>query len=486
MQKRILFSLFSFFLFSLILCAQDHYEQSFNCYSVLVGKDASTNGAVMFAHNEDDWGTRIVNWIKVPAKEHEAGEMITLKNGAQVQQVVKTNSYMWLEMPEMDFSDTYMNEYGVTISSDACQSREDEPEMTGGGIGYWLRRLMAERSASARDAVLIGGKLVEEYGYTGSGRSYCIADTKEAWVMAVVNGKHWVAQRVPDNHVVVIPNYYTIGTINLYDSNNFMACHDLVDYAKERGWYDPSSDGAFNFKKAYGKKGSLEHPGNIDRMWQGVNFFSFKQYDLTDEFPFSFLPHDKVSIFELFELLRNHYEGNDLDLTHGYVDGNPHLSEVSTICSETTQYGFVALLREYMPVEVGAILWVAPFRPCVHPFIPFYCGITEMPSGYYREDPELTLQQHFSIPDDIYDHKEDLAFWAFVENMNYIDSDYLNLYKKPQKKSISFEQKTIKKLANSESDLIFNYKNDPEKLKEILTERVNEIAEKAWKLVNTQ
>ncbi len=148
----------------------------------------------MFAHNEDDWGDRIVNFYKVPAMQHKAGETITLKNEGELKQVSKTYSYLWLEMPEMEFSDSYMNEWGVTIGSDACMSREKKAKLTDGGIGYWLRRAMAERATSAREAVKIGGALVEQYGYSSSGRTYCIADAHEAWMLAVVNGKHWVAQ----------------------------------------------------------------------------------------------------------------------------------------------------------------------------------------------------------------------------------------------------------------------------------------------------
>ncbi len=103
----------------------------------------------MLAHNEDDWGERIVNWYKVPAMNHKEGSMITLKNGAGMDQANKTYSYLWLEMPEMEFSDSYMNEWGVTISSDACPSKEKKGEITDGGIGYWLRRAMAERAKTA-------------------------------------------------------------------------------------------------------------------------------------------------------------------------------------------------------------------------------------------------------------------------------------------------------------------------------------------------
>lgn len=77
------------------------------------------------------------------------------------------------------------------------------------GIGYGLRRLVAERARSAREAVEIAGALIEEFGYT-SGRSYQFCDKNEAWVFQIPTGRRYVAKRIPDDHVYMIPNNYTI------------------------------------------------------------------------------------------------------------------------------------------------------------------------------------------------------------------------------------------------------------------------------------
>src|SRR6056297_603728 len=82
------------------------FGQGFNCYSLVVGKDASESGSLLMAHNEDDHGENLVNWFKVPRKVHEEGETITLQNGAVVPRVDTTWEYLWLEMPGMKFSDS--------------------------------------------------------------------------------------------------------------------------------------------------------------------------------------------------------------------------------------------------------------------------------------------------------------------------------------------------------------------------------------------
>ncbi len=176
-------SLHKSFWFILILAlhfsgvAQQSDIDPFNCFTVIAGRNATADGSVLFAHNEDDYGTRIVNWYKVEQKIHDPGSVVTVnKEGAVIPQAVETHAYLWLDMPELESSDTYMNEFGVVIASDQCDSGEDNPEITEGGIGYWLRRIMAERAKTAREGVKIGGELIDRFGYIFSGRSYFIAD----------------------------------------------------------------------------------------------------------------------------------------------------------------------------------------------------------------------------------------------------------------------------------------------------------------------
>jgi dipeptidase len=399
-------------------------EAGFNCYTIVAGKDATRQGSLVMAHNEDDHGENLVNWFKVPRKSHQEGESITLKNGAVVPQTDTTWEYLWLQMPGMKFADSYMNEHGVTIASNACPSREDQPDLTEGGIGYWLRRLMAERASSAREAVKIGGALIEKYGYASSGRTYTIADTGEAWVMSVVNGKHWVAQRVPDDKIMIIPNYYTITRVNLNNNAVFMGSEDLISYAEKRGWYDPEKDGAFNFRKVYGNPGTLASPGNIPRKWRGLELLAGKDYEMDQPLPFAVKPVDKVSRREIMKVLSDHYEGTEWDNSQHYKYGNPHSGGVGTICAPHNQYGFVAELRNDMPVDIGAVMWLAPRRPCIQPYIPWYLGMEKIPEDFALVDPHAALKNHFNPPENILEHSKGHAFVEYAQFAEKIDKHY--------------------------------------------------------------
>jgi dipeptidase len=468
-KNRLIPGILFYFLLAPFVSAQKTETIDFNCFSVLAGKNATNDGSVMFAHNEDDWGDRMVNFYKVPQETHQKGEMITMETGAKLEQASLTWSYLWLEMPEMSFSDSYMNEWGVTIASDACSSREEEGELTDGGIGYWLRRAMAERAKSAREAVKIGGALVKEFGYASSGRTYCIADPNEAWMLSVVNGKHWVAQRVPDDEVAIIPNYYIIETIDLKDTLNYYGSADLIDYAVKKKWYNAKTMGKFNFRQVYSDQENLKNMGNIVRHWSAVNLLSEKQYSVDESFPFSFKPKQKVTLYHLFTVLRNHNEGSDYDGSENYTKGNPHEQDWS-ICSSTTQYGFVAQLRSEPPVDAGAVLWLAPFRPCVHTFTPWYFGMTEMPDGFARGNYTTALTTHFDKIENINDAAPGHNFLKFVENAKKVDEDYGKQIETIKQDIQLFETELFQNQKGLEKKATELNKSDPNQAKKSLTE----------------
>ena len=477
-MRRFIYGYFLLFLLILPVGAQ---EQGFDCYSVLVGPKASVSGAVLFAHNEDDSGEQVVRWFRVPAQDHRKREKILLHEGAKVPQVDHTVAYLWLEMPGMKFSDAFMNEYGVVIASDACPSREDRPELTGGGITWNLRRLMAERAHSAREAVKIGGALVEQYGYASSGRTYCIAGPREAWMLSVVNGKHWVAARVPDDRVAVIPNYYMIRHVDLQDTLNYYGSADLIEYAKERGWYDPAKDGAFSFREAYGRPDNLVDRRNVARAWGGLRLLSSRDYALEDDFPFSFVPKKKISPEDLMEVLRDHYEGTPLDLTEGYKKGSPHYTKERTICTATTQFGFVAELRSWMPQAVGAVMWLAPRRPCTQAFTPWYAGIVRVPEDYDGGDWKTALRDHLQTDTSLYVPAKAPAYFSFSAFSGQADSNYAAVIGKVRPANRKFESDIRKNMPAFEKLVLPLFESDRAKALEMLTKYTGQLAEENLK-----
>lgn len=461
--------------------AQSAEENIFNCFSILVGKNATADSSVLFAHNEDDYGDQLVNWYKVPSINHKKSEMIAMKNGGTLPQVKQTWSYLWLEIPGMEFSDSYMNEWGVTIGSDQCLSREENPELTQGGIGYELREAMASRAKTSRQAVKIGGSLIDQYGYASSGRTYCIADANEAWMLSVVNGKHWIAQRIPDDEVAIIPNYYTISTVDLDDTLNYYGSSDLISYAEKNHWYNPDKE-VFNFRRAYGDQDNLNHLGNLVRHWSAINLISENQYAIDDEFPFSFKPKQKVTPDLLFTVLRNHNEGSEYDESEGYTKGNPH-GFVRAICSPATQYGFVAQLRSNMPKEIAFVLWIAPFRPCVHPFTPWYFGISEIPEGFAVGDYKTARAIQFNEIANISEFAPGHKFLDFVNNAKKVDENYGKEIESIQQKIRTFENELFQSQEEFENRVLSVLSSEPQQAGKILTEYTEKLAAQYMRIV---
>ncbi len=403
--------------------AQD-YSQKLDCFSIIAGKNITEDGSVIIAHNEDTGGDRIINYFKVPRLKHSREEKITLMHGGKLEQAEQTNAYLWINIPTATVCDSYVNEHGVVIFSDGCPSRENDPELIDGGILYWLRRILAERARTSREAVHIAGKLIDRFGYADSGRSYMIADGKEGWVLNVVHGKHWVAARVPDDEIAVIPNYYTIGAINLADTVNFLGSPDIVSYAVSRGWYDPEKDGEFNFSKAYAKPASRTYPGNVHRIWRGVNLASGKHFSMDDDFPFSVQRKDKINYRQIMTILRDHYEGTQLDHSKNYELGNPYEYNGATICSKATQYSIVAQLRSKLPEIIRARVWISVLRPDVQIYVPWYVNVDGTPRTYRSYPQDSALLYQFNPPQKIYDRSTNHIYWKCTQLAENVDRNY--------------------------------------------------------------
>lgn len=473
MNRSFLYVVNFIFILILFLFKQNLYADEaahFDCYSIIVGKEASISGSVLMAHNEDDRGPQIMNVYKVPQETHTTGDSIRLQNGGVIAQTPKTNGFIWIQLPGMAVADAFVNEHGVVIASDGCPSREDNPDLTDGGIVYWLRRLAAERAETARQGVKLAGRLIEQFGYASSGRTYVIADSKEGWMLAVVNGKHWVARRVPDDQVAVIPNYYTIGEINLADTTQFLGSKDIVEYAVKRSWYDPEKEGNFHFARAYTAERSIDHPGNIRRMMRGVNLLSGKQYKEDDNLPFSFKPEKKISISDIKAVLRDHYEGTELDKTDHYALGNPHEIDETTICDYNTQFSMIVHLRDDLPAELSTVLWLAPHRPCVQAYTPWYPGIRSIPEGYAYTDYETAIKEHFDPPESIFEANETHHYWKFVNRVKRIDKNYKQNIKSAKTRYTEIEESIAAEQPDFEKKVLKIYQSDPDKARQMLTE----------------
>jgi hypothetical protein len=385
--------------FVLILLSTMAAKKASACTTVIVGKKASATGEILVGHNEDSDGRYVMRSHIVRPSDNASSEKVCFEPSlAAVDMPSARVGLLWSEartyyLDGASFCDFYANLNGVVICSDSCGvSREDAPEITG-GIGYGLRRVVAETARSARHALETAIDLVERYGYVGSGRSYHFADKDEAWVLQIARGKSYATARVPDDEVYLIPNHFTIRTPDAGTPN----LERLISYAKKRGWYDGAGD--FDFARAYQSPEKYRAENNIHRHLRGMEIISGRVMDPDAELPFSVKPSRKVGVEDVKKVLRAHFEG-----TSDYTarDGTPHIMATRPICDESTLESSVAQIREN-PSDI--LIRRALGKPCMSPYLPWYLGTSAVPEEFGRHDPDQSLSSHFSAPASDFDYE---------------------------------------------------------------------------------
>lgn len=436
------------------------------CDGVVVGRLASADGSVLLGHNEENALDRVLEFRKIPRLRPAADAKVDLHRGGQLDAVPETWAFLWSENPGLEFSDGYLNEWGVAIASIQCMTREDgyealvaRGEIRDGGIGYMLRRLVAQRARSAREGMELMGQLVERFGYAHSGRTYAVADPQEAWVVEVVRGRRWVAQRVPDDAVVILPARHVIGEIDLADRANFRASPDLVSYAVQRGWYDPAGGRPFNFRLAYQ---TPERTTPDARQFRGQELVSGKpgQWPPQQPLEFAVRPHQRFSVADVAAVLRDP-------------------GGVAAMFNKTTQEAAVFQLRPGMPREIGCVYWRTTGRPDISVLTPWHVAVTETPEIYGRrgEPAELvSLERHFQPSAEVFQPDNSRAWWKFKRLAQVVDQSYAARIATVQKTWSGMEQRLMHEQAQIEAESLKLWPTDPDAARALLTRFCSERA----------
>ena len=402
-----------------------------NCSSVIIGKKASKTGRVILGHNEDDENV-IASVYIIPHRFHKKSETLSFeKDKSTIPQAPETYGYFWSEMrsnvQEASFGDTFVNERGVAIASNGCTpSREANDDRQDGGIGYGIRRLVAERAGTAREGVEIAVELIEKYGYCSS-RSYQICDKDEGWALQIVKGKHYIAKRVPDDEVMFIPNWYTIHGCDFSDTSH-QDCYfskGLADYAMEHGWYTPAREndyGDFNFAGSYQAGGDESY--NVLRAKAAWRLLLGREPENIKQF--SAKPDKKIGVEDVKKILRYHYEGTEDDITDSYSI-NPHMDHKHhfAICNALTQDSCIV---EFDEDPALTCILHAMLNPCTSPYVPWYLGISRAPGFYGLHSLETAQDTHFAPPEADMEYNSEKIYWTYRTLKRFADADYKNVH----------------------------------------------------------
>lgn len=425
----------SLFITTLIAVLAFAFQSADACTSFLVGKKASTDGSAFITYNADSYG--MFGRLKYyPAAKHPKGTMRRIVDG-------DTNHYL-CDIPEA--AETYavmgqINEYQLAITETTFGGRE-ELDGAGEGIDYVsLMTLSLQRAKTAREAIKVMTELVNKYGYASSGESFSIADPNEVWMMEMIGkgkgreGAVWVAVRIPDDCIAAHANHSRIHKFDLKDKDNVMYAKDVITFARQKGYFT-GKDADFSFSAAYAPAdfGAIRYCDTrvwsfynkwVEGMDQYLDYATGKAIGKHEPMPLYFKPKCKLSLADVMESNRDHYEGTPFDVTKdagagAYCmpyrpspltwkhEGKTYFNE-RPISTQQTAFTVVAQVRDYLPNAIGGVLWFANDDPNMAAYTPVYCANNAVPECYnVAEANDVT----FSIKS---------AFWVcnWVANMTY-------------------------------------------------------------------
>ena len=449
------------------------------CTTLIAGKGTTHDGSILFAKTEDDLPHDVDYLWWVERQTFAEGETVPLQAGGFLPQVTETYAYLWDQCPRTSFSNHLVNEWGVAFGSNGCSSKEDSVEevqtrggIKDGGLGFMLRFILAQRAKTAREAVELAAELLDEYGYNASGRNLNIVDPNEAWQLQMVRGKQYVARRVQDDEVALIANTFSIRRVDCHDQQNFLCSPRLIEYAIERGWYDPSTDGEFDFAFAYASNEAHRGSINTRRHWLMAKTLdehfplSWKEAD-DGRMPVSVKPGGKISLSDVMAIMRSHFEGTDLDTSNGYA-ASPYRLDSRPVCTYFTHRTTVVQQRGWLPADIGTVIWRALGQPCASGFVPWYLGVREIPEKLQRAPEDLSrseralLDFHFNPPSDDHGFDRQSASCVFGVLGGLVDANYLAVHRHVRSRWTAFEQKAFELQPAVDAAAIKLHGQDPE------------------------
>lgn len=387
------------------------------CTNVIVTPGASADGSAMVSYAADSHALYGELYFQAAAR-YKAGSKLDIidwdsyRPTGQIAQVRRTFQTV-----------SNMNEKQLIIAETTWGGRDEQIDPAGimdyGSLIY----VTLQRASTAREAIDIIVDLANTYGYPSSGESFSIADTKETWVMDLVGkgadnkGIVWVARRIPDGYICAHANQARITRFPMDDPENCLFAPDVISFAREKGYFN-GEDADFSFRDAYNPLDFTGARACEARAWSAFNILcdgelSYEQdgtmvtrpamdwvelalgHDLKGEMPLFVKPARKLTMKDVADVMRDHYEGTPLDMTSDIGaggnalpyrwrpmnfewEGKKYINE-RAIATQQTGFWFVAQARGYLPDEVGALLWFGCDDAATSYLTPIYVSTKKVP-----------------------------------------------------------------------------------------------------------
>lgn len=409
--------------------------ESAACTNILVTKGASADGSNMISYAADShtlfgelYFHRAADWPE--GAMLDISEWDTGKRLGQIPQIGHTYQTVG-----------NMNEHQLIIGETTFGGRPELYDSTGimdyGSLIY----VALQRARTAREAIGIIVELADTYGYCSSGESFSIADKDEVWVMDLIgkgckaeNGENvrrgivYVARRVPDGYICAHANQSRISTFPLDDPENCIYSPDVVSFAREMGYFD-GADEDFSFCDAYNPLNFGALRGCEARAWSAFNIlcdgrFTFEDedgntvtedaysyidyamgYDASKRFPLFVKPARKLTVKDVADAMRDHFEGTPMDMTTDIgaggnalpyrwrpmefeYEGETYVNE-RAIATQQTGFWFVGQARGWLPDVIGGLLWFGTDDAATSYLTPIYTSTYRVPECFAEGNGDM-------------------------------------------------------------------------------------------------
>jgi dipeptidase len=383
----------AFILCVLLLCS---VQTSAACTAVYVGSDVSTDGSVIIARSNDYpdvWGNHIT---VTPRVENEPGRFMPVSADGSVQTEIPSTTYKYTAMPLMNsttennsFSHdaaACTNEYGVSITMSVTAfpnnaALEADPLVTGGLAEFSTADLVICQSKTAREAVDVLLKTIDEYGSSESNIAI-IADQNEVWYVEMYTGHQYAAVKLPADKVSVFGNEYSLEYLSDYEDS--ITSKELTSLAEDNDFAVHGKNNEINLFETYSGNNTTTEYSHM-RTWIGhqilapSNFTADYSHDAV--YPLSFTPDKKVSLEDVCQIMRNRF-----DETQYSPDENERI-DMRVVGTDTALSAHVLQVFPDLPAEMSCVSWVSSGPPLYGVFVPVSNDCINVSDAYGANQP---------------------------------------------------------------------------------------------------
>ena len=382
------------------LCAA---SSAWACTGVYVGKQLTADGSTIFGRTEDLETHHNKTFVVFPAKLNPVGSVLKDESTGFIFALPR-KSYSYTAIPDVTpadglYHEAGTNEFGVmvdtTVSAYANESvLKIDPLVETGLTESIMATVVLPHVKTAREGIELLARVIDKSG-AGEANSLIIADQNETWYMEIVSGHQYAAVKLPDDKFVVFPNSLFMGAIDVNDKVNVITSPKLVETARAAGTLK-QENGKIRVADSYAApmKDSVK-----SRYWAGVNLLN-PQSDITMDsqtLPFLHSTAKKISLQDVMAFQRNRFEGTNIrpDDLANKKDAIIKPGMLYPIGNKNTMEAHIFQVKQGMPKQVPAIMWLAMGSPLVSPYLPFYGSIQTTAAPYQVASKEYSADSYY-------------------------------------------------------------------------------------------